>query len=327
MGVFGYECFANQRRNRYYRPQKLLLGRREMAFKKIGFVGMGIMGAPMAKNLLKAGYHVKVHSRTKSKAEPVIDAGALWTQNCAELAGASEVVISCVPDTQDVENVLLGKGGVLEGAEQGLICVDMSTISPVATERMGKILNEKKVHLLDAPVSGGQIGAIEAKLSIMVGGDREDFDAVLPVLRAMGRTVIHCGPLGSGQRTKLVNQVMVIHTIMSIAEGFAFAEKAGLDLQKTWEVTSAGAAGSHSLNVLGKKIIAGDLKPAFMVDLQLKDLRLVIEYAEQIKQPLPGVALARQLMTLLQAQGRGRDGTQAIVDVIRQMRQNCPGGL
>jgi len=218
-----------------------------------------------------------------------------------------------------VEAVLLGPGGVIEAARPGLICVDMSTISPAATRTMGKILAARGVVLLDAPVSGGQIGAIEATLSIMVGGPIEAVEKVRPILEKLGRTVTHCGPLGFGQTTKLANQIMVIHTLMSVAEGLAFAEKAGLNLETTLQVTTAGAAGSHSLKVLGPKVIAGDLKPAFMVDLQQKDLRLVLEYAEQIGQPLPGTALVKQLFAVLQAQGRGRDGTQALIDVIRQL--------
>ena len=287
--------------------------------ERIGFIGTGIMGKPMALNLLKAGYSVTVHNRTKSKSEPVLAAGATWAQTPAEAAKNSDIVITCVPDTPDVKQVLLGEHGVIEAARSGLICVDMSTISPAATKEMGQILQAKGVTLLDAPISGGEIGAIEGKLSIMMGGPREAFEKVRPVMEAMGKAVIHCGPLGSGQITKLVNQVMVIHTIMSIAEGLAFAEKAGLDLETTWQVTSAGAAGSHSLKVLGRKIIDGDLKPAFMVDLQQKDLRLVMELADQVNQPLPGVALAKQLLGVLQAQGRGRDGTQAMIDVIRQL--------
>jgi 3-hydroxyisobutyrate dehydrogenase len=215
--------------------------------------------------------------------------------------------------------VLLGKNGVIEAARPGLICVDMSTISPAATKHIGEALAARGVTLIDAPVSGGEIGAIEGKLSIMIGGPKEVVEKVRPIMEAMGRTVTYCGPLGCGQVMKLVNQVMVVHTIMSIAEGFAFAEKAGLDLETTLKVTSAGAASSHSLKALGPKIIAGDFKPAFMVDLQQKDLRLVLEYADQLKQPLPGVALVRQLLAVLQAQGRGRDGTQALVDVIRQL--------
>lgn len=289
-----------------------------MAGERIGFIGIGIMGEPMACNLLHAGYPLIVHTRTKARAEALLQEGAKWAETPADLARASDVVITCVTDTPDVQAVLLGDGGVVEVAREGLICIDMSTISPAETKAMGEVLARQGVSLLDAPISGGQIGAIEGKLSIMVGGRREVVEKVRPILDVMGRTVTYCGPLGAGQTTKLANQVMVIHTIMSIAEGLAFAERAGLDLETTLQVTTAGAAGSHSLKVLGPKIIAGDLKPAFMVDLQLKDLRLVIEYAEQIGQPLPGVALARQLLSALQAQGRGRDGTQALIDVLRQ---------
>ena len=290
-----------------------------MAGERIGFIGTGIMGEAMARNLLKAGFRVAIHNRTKSKAEKLLAEGASWMDSPAQAAAGSDIVITCVPDTPDVKMVLLGKGGVIEGAKPGLICIDMSTISPAATKEMCEALAAKKVALIDAPVSGGQIGAIEAKLSIMCGGDKKAFEKIKHILLAMGQTVTYCGPSGCGQMTKLVNQVMVIHTIMSIAEGFAFAEKAGLDLKTTWDVTSAGAASSHSLKVLGQKILAGDFKPAFMVDLQLKDLRLVMEIAEQLQQPLPGTALAKELLSVLKAHGRGRDGTQALVDVIRQL--------
>ncbi len=290
-----------------------------MAKERIGFVGTGIMGKPMALNLLKAGYRLTIHNRTRTKAEQLLTEGAAWAANPADVANRSDVVITCVTDTPDVRQVLLGKSGVIAAARPGLICIDMSTISPAATKEMGQILEGKGVTLIDAPISGGEIGAIEGKLSIMMGGPKEAVEKVRPVMEVMGRTVTYCGPLGSGQMTKLANQIMVIHTIMSLAEGLAFAEKAGLDLETTLKVTSAGAAASHSLKALGPKVIAGDLKPAFMVDLQQKDLRLVLEYAEQLKQPLPGVALARQLLAVLQAQGRGRDGTQALVDVIRQL--------
>ena len=290
-----------------------------MAEQSIGFIGTGIMGAPMAMNLLKAGFGVIVYTRTKAKAEAVITAGAKWASNPAEVAKDVDLLITCVTDTPDVENILLGTNGVIESAHPSLICVDMSTISPRETQRIGKILAEKGVGLVDAPISGGEIGAIEAKLSIMMGGADEHIEKVRPVMQAMGRNIIHCGPLGFGQITKLANQIMVIHTIMSISEGLAFAEKAGLDLQTTLDVTRAGAAGSHSLKILGPKIIAGDFKPAFMVDLQLKDLRLAVEYADEINQPLPGVALARELLNSLKAKGRGKDGTQAMIDVIRQL--------
>ena len=290
-----------------------------MAKERIGFIGTGIMGKPMARNLQEAGYSLTVHSRTKAKARGLLDRGAKWVESPAELAKESDVVITCVTDTPDVKEVLLGQNGVIETASRGLICVDMSTISPAATKEMGQALEAKGVTLIDAPISGGEIGAIEGKLSIMTGGPKEAVEKVRPIMELMGRTVVYCGPLGCGQMTKLANQVMVVHTIMSLAEGLAFAEKAGLDLETTLKVTSAGAAASHSLKALGPKIINNDFKPAFMVDLQQKDLRLVLEYAEQLKQPLPGVALIHQLFTALQAGGRGRDGTQAMIDVIRQL--------
>jgi len=290
-----------------------------MAKERIGFVGTGIMGKPMAYNLLKAGYSLTVHNRTKTKAKPLLDEGAAWGGSPADIAKDSDIVITCVTDTPDVREVLLGENSIIEAAKGGLICIDMSTISPTATKEMGRILETKGVTLIDAPISGGEIGAIEGKLSIMMGGPKKAVERVRSIMEVMGRTVIYCGPLGCGQMTKLANQIMVIHTIMSIAEGLAFAEKAGLDLETTLKVTSAGAAGSYSLRALGPKIIAGDFKPAFMVDLQQKDLRLVLEYAEQLKLPLPGVALAKQLLAVLQAQGRGRDGTQAMIDVVRQL--------
>ena len=287
---------------------------------KIGFIGTGIMGKPMIANLLGADYSVTVFSRTKSKASDLIAKGATWVDSPAEVAANSDIVITCVTDTADVEAVLInGSEPVINSARKGLICIDMSTISPMATRQMNKILAAKGTTLLDAPVSGGQTGAVEGKLSIMVGGEKDVFETVLPVMQAMGKTITYCGPSGNGQITKLANQVMVVHTLMSMAEGLAFAEKAGLDLATTLNVTTAGAAASHSLKVLGTKAVAGDFAPAFMVDLQVKDLRLVTEYADQIRQPLPGVALVKQLLTCLQAKGRGRDGTQALLDVIRNL--------
>ncbi|MBW8016740.1 MAG: NAD(P)-dependent oxidoreductase [Planctomycetes bacterium] len=293
-----------------------------MSKQRIAFIGAGIMGAPMAVNLLKAGFRLNIFSRTKSKAQAVIEAGGVWVESPAAAAADADVVITCVTDTPDVEAVLLGAGGVIESARQGMICIDMSTISPQVTKQISSSLAAKGTVLIDAPISGGQVGAIEAKLSIMAGGPAEALKKVRPILEAMGKSITHCGRVGSGQMTKLVNQVMVIHTIMSISEGLAFAEAAGLDLETTLAATSAGAAGSHSLTNLAPKIIAGDFKPAFMVDLQLKDLKLVMDCARQIKQPLPGTALAEQLMSSLQAVGRGKDGTQALVEVIRHLGQN-----
>ena len=290
-----------------------------MAKQKIGFIGTGVMGAPMARNLLKAGYKLTVYNRTKAKAEKLIEQGAAWAESPAKVAENSDVVITCVSNTPDVRQVLSGEHGVVEAEKSGLICIDTSTISPTATKQMGARLQAKGIILIDAPISGGEIGAQEARLSIMVGGPKKAVEKVWPIMEAIGKTINHCGPLGSGQMTKLANQIMIINTVMGVAEGFAFAEKAGLDLQTTLNVTSAGAAGSDVLIHHGPKIIAGDFKPDFMIDLQQKDLRLVLEYAEQLKQPLPGTSLAKQLLTVLQAQGRGGDATQAFVEVIRQM--------
>jgi 3-hydroxyisobutyrate dehydrogenase len=287
-----------------------------MAQSRLAFIGLGIMGAPMAFNLLKAGFQVTVYSRTRSKAQPVIDAGAVWADSPAEATRQADVVLICVSDTPDVEWVLFGDSGVIHTAKPGTICIDHSTISPESTEWAASSLLEKEIILLDAPVSGGQKGAIEAKLSIMVGGPKEAVEQVRPILSVMGTTITHCGPVGCGQKTKLVNQIMVIHTIMSIAEGLAFAKRAGLNMDTTLAATTSGAASSRSLVNLGPKILAGDFTPAFKVDLQLKDLRLVREYARRIGQPLPGTALATELLSVLAAQGRGSDGTQALYDVI-----------
>jgi 3-hydroxyisobutyrate dehydrogenase len=287
-----------------------------MTQQRLAFIGLGIMGEAMACNLLKAGFQVAVHTRTRSKAQPVLDAGGTWADSPAEAAKQVEVVLICVSDTPDVEQVLLGDNGIIHTARPGTICIDHSTISPDATEQMAKRLMQKGIVLLDAPVSGGQKGAIEAKLSIMIGGPKEAVEQVRPILSAMGTTITHCGPIGCGQKTKLVNQIMVIHTIMSMAEGLAFANRAGLNMDTTLAATTGGAASSRSLVNLGPKILAGDFAPAFKVDLQLKDLRLVRDYARRIGQPLPGTALATELLSVLAAQGHGSDGTQALYNVI-----------
>jgi len=287
--------------------------------KTIGFIGTGIMGAPMAANLLKAGYQVIVHNRTKSRAQPLLDQGAVWAETPAQAAAGADAVMTCLPNTPDVQQVLLGPSGVYETARQGLICIDTSTICPDATRKIAAQLGQKGVIFFDAPVSGGQIGAIEGKLSIMIGGPREHLETIRPILEVVGRTLTYCGPVGFGQMTKLVNQVMIIHTIVSIAEGLAFAKKAGLNLETTLSAVLAGAAYSHSLKHLGPKILAGDWKPAFKVDLQIKDLNIILDYAQRIGQPLPATALARELLSILSARGRGQDGTQALFEVIEQM--------
>jgi 3-hydroxyisobutyrate dehydrogenase len=278
----------------------------------VAFIGLGIMGKPMAGHLLDAGLKLTVHNRTKSKADELLARGAKWSDSPAEAAKSADVVFICVTDTPDVEQVIEGRGGILESAQSGLIVVDHSTISPESTRRLAGRLGDRSATLLDAPVSGGDVGARNATLSIMVGGDRSAFDKVLPLLKHMGKTITHCGPVGAGQLTKLVNQILVSVTNLATSEALNFAKRNGLDLLKTIEAVAGGAAGSWQLANLGPKMAAGDFKPAFMIDLQQKDLRLVLQAAEHARLSLPATTLVHELFKRLQAQGRGKDGTQAL---------------
>jgi len=286
---------------------------------KVAFIGTGIMGAPMAGHLLSGGNSLIVNSRTKSKAEELIARGARWANSPKEAASAADFVFVCVTDTPDVEKVILGKDGVIESARAGLIVIDHSTISPSATKKMAEALKARGAAMLDAPVSGGDVGAKNATLSIMVGGDEGAFQKALPLLSQMGKTIVHCGPSGYGQLTKLVNQILVSVTLTGVAEAMAFAKKNGLDLAKTISVVSGGAAKSWQLESLGPKMVAHDFRPGFMIDLMQKDLRLVMQSGQEANCPLAASALVHQLFTAAQAHGHGRDGTQAIFAVMEQL--------
>jgi 3-hydroxyisobutyrate dehydrogenase len=286
---------------------------------RVSFIGMGIMGLPMAGHLLAAGHVVTVHTRTRAKAEGILAKGATWADSPREAAAGAEVVFVCVTDTPDVRQVLLGKGGVIEAAREGMIVVDHSTISPTTTREMGEQLAKKGVKMLDAPVSGGDVGARNATLSIMVGGPAETFAKVEPLFRLMGKTITHCGVLGSGQLTKLVNQILVSVTNLAVSEALVFAKNNGLDAEKSVAALSGGAAGSWQLQNLGPRMLKGDFAPGFTIDLQQKDLRLVIEAAAQAKTPLPALSMVHQLFTSAQAAGRGGDGTQALFTVIEKL--------
>ena len=279
------------------------------------------MGRPMAGHLLAAGHRVTVHSRTRAKAEPLLAQGAAWASSPEEAARTADVVFVCVTDTPDVRAVLLGEHGVIRGARPGLIVVDHSTISPAATREMAAELAAKGAVLLDAPVSGGDVGARNATLSIMVGGDEAAFASVEPLLRHVGKTITHCGPSGTGQLTKLVNQILVTVTNLAVSEALVFARRNGLDGEKTVAALSGGAAGSWQLANLGPRMLKGDFAPGFTIDLQLKDLRLVLEAAAGSRTPLPALALVQQLFTSAQAAGRGGDGTQALFTVIEKLSQ------
>lgn len=285
----------------------------------IAFIGLGIMGEPMAGHLLAAGHTVVVHSRTKAKAEALIARGAIWADNPAEAARGAEMVFVCVTDTPDVKQVLLGNNGVVHAARAGTVVVDHSTISPTATRDMADTLAVLGMTLIDAPVSGGDAGARAGTLSIMCGGDQAAFERIKPFLRVMGKTITHCGPSGAGQVTKLVNQILVSVTLLAVSEALILAEQGGLDATTTLQAVGAGAAKSWQLENLGPKIATGDHAPGFMIDLMQKDLRLVTEFGAATRTPLPATALVQQLFTAAQAAGRGRDGTQALQTVLKKL--------
>jgi 3-hydroxyisobutyrate dehydrogenase-like beta-hydroxyacid dehydrogenase len=282
-----------------------------------GFIGLGIMGGAMAGRLLAAGVPLHVFTRTKARAEPLITAGAVWANSPAAVTADADVVFVCVTDTPDVQAVLFGPAGVAAGARPGTIVVDHSTISPGATRRFAADLASRGVTLLDAPVSGGDIGARNGTLSIMVGGDAGALDRVRPLLAHMGKTITHCGPSGAGQLTKLVNQVLVSVTNLAVCEAMHLATAGGLDPATTIAAVGGGAAASWQLANLAAKMTAGDFAPGFMVDLQRKDLRLVLAAADEAGVDLKAVARVNGLFDQLSSEGRGRDGTQALYDMVR----------
>ena len=290
-----------------------------MAVTRVGFVGLGIMGAPMAANLLRAGFIVTVWNRSPSRTQPLVEAGAVGADSPADVAAASEVTISCVTNSGDVEEVALGPGGIIEGAAPGSVYIDCSTISPETARKVAAALEAKGVAMLDAPVSGGDVGAQAGTLAIMAGGDAATFERCLPVLQAMGRTIVHVGPNGAGQVVKLCNQIAGGLNLLAAAEAVGLARRAGVDPEKMLEVVSAGAAGSWMLSNLAPRAVRGDYAPGFMVDLMQKDLRLVLDAAHETHTPLPGTALVSQLFQSIQADGRGRDGTQSLIDAIAKL--------
>ena len=287
--------------------------------KQVGLIGLGIMGGPMARNLVKAGFEVTVYSRTRTKVAAMEQEGAHGANNSAELASRCQMVITMVPDSSDVESVAEDQGGIFEGAKPGLIVADMSTISPLVTRRLAAAAAERKVHWLDAPVSGGQAGAIAGTLTIMVGGERQVFERAQPVFAAMGQRITYMGASGHGQMAKLCNQILVAVNLLAVSEALVFGAKAGLDLNPLLDALTAGAANSWALENLGRKILKRDFAPAFMVRLQQKDLRLVAEAARELQVPVIGSALVHQLLTSLEAMGRGDDGTQALVNVLESL--------
>lgn len=287
--------------------------------ESIGFIGLGIMGGAMAANILRAGYDLTVWNRTPGRITPLAEAGAAVAAGPADLAARSDVIITCVSDTPDVEAVILGPDGVLQGVRPGSLVIDCSTISPEATRAIAARLRQKGVHLLDAPVSGGSEGAAKGALSIMVGGDADQVARAMPVLQTMGKTITHVGGHGAGQMAKLVNQVLVVVTMQGVAEALLLAQAGGLDLERTLAAVGGGAAGSWMLNNRGPQVIRRDWRPGFTIDLQQKDLRLVLEAADELGIPLPSTALVFQFYRTLQQRGLGGEGNHALVKALEQL--------
>ncbi len=287
--------------------------------RKVGFIGMGIMGRPMSLHLLRAGYDVTVYNRTASRCKEVVSAGAKQASSPRECAEGKEIIITIVTDSPDVEAVIFGEDGAAEGAPEGSVIIDMSTISPDVTRDIETRLKEKGIGFLDAPVSGGDIGAQKGTLTIMVGGEKAAFERVKDVFEPMGQRITHIGPSGSGQVTKACNQILCALNMIGVCEAIALAKRSGLDLELMHRVVTGGAANSWALENLGAQIIKGDYSPGFMVRLIQKDLGIVLDAARRLDLPLSGTALANQYFRSNQAHGEGDLGTQAMFKVVERL--------
>ncbi len=278
----------------------------------IGWIGTGVMGVSMCGHLIRRGHPMTVYNRTKSKAEPLMEAGATWVDTPRAVAQASEVVFSIVGFPDDVRQTILGDDGALAGCDAGNMIVDMTTSEPALAIEIAKLAAEKGVHSVDAPVSGGDVGAREARLSIMVGGERSSVDKVMPLFEAMGQTVVHQGGPGAGQHTKMVNQTLIATNMIGVCEALMYGHKAGLDLPTVLKSVASGAAGSWSLSNLGPRIIDGNFDPGFYVEHFLKDMGIALAESRRMGLELPGLALAEKLYQDVREQGNGRMGTHAL---------------
>jgi len=287
--------------------------------ERVGFIGLGIMGRGMARNLLKAGFELRVWNRTASRMAELVAEGAVAFTSPAELAAHSDLIITCVSDTPDVEAVMCGENGVIAGAKPGALAIDMSTISPQTTQAIAAELATRGIEMLDAPVSGGSEGAARGTLTIMVGGDAEQVARAMPVFQAMGKTITHVGGHGAGQTVKLVNQIMVVVNALGMSEALLFAQAGGVDPRKALEAVSQGSAGSWMLSNRGPQILARDWRPGFTIDLQQKDVRLVLVAAEQLGVPLLATSLIANLYRTLQARGLGAEGNHALIKALEQL--------
>ena len=280
---------------------------------RLGWIGTGVMGVSMCGHLLARGFTATVYNRTRSKAQPLLDKGAQWADSPRTVAEQSEVVFSIVGYPADVREVILGEQGALAGSKAGTVLVDMTTSDPSLAVEIAKRASAKGVHSVDAPVSGGDIGAREARLSIMIGGEKEVVAALQPCFEAMGKTIIHQGGQGAGQHTKLTNQILIATNMIGVCEALLYAYKAGLDLDTVMQSVAPGAAGSWSLANLGPRMINNNFDPGFFVEHFIKDMGLALAESKRMGLSMPGLALAQQLYIALQSQGHGRAGTHALM--------------
>jgi 3-hydroxyisobutyrate dehydrogenase len=291
----------------------MAIGRVEPGKTRVGWIGTGVMGRWMCQHLMDKGYQATVYNRTREKAKPLLDAGAAWADTPRKLAEQSDVVFAIVGFPKDVREVFLGEHGALGGIKAGGFLVDMTTSDPSLAQEIYQAARGKGVMSIDTPVSGGDVGAKNAALSIMVGGDKEAVEAVRPLLECMGKTIVYQGPAGAGQHTKMVNQILIASNMVGVCEALLYGYKAGLDLKTVLQSVGGGAAASWSLNNLGPRIIDRNFEPGFFVEHFLKDMGIALDEARRMNLCLPGLALANQLYQAVRAQGYGRKGTHALM--------------
>ncbi|MDM5216360.1 NAD(P)-dependent oxidoreductase [Bacillus velezensis] len=280
--------------------------------KTVGFIGLGVMGNSMASHILEAGYPVLVYTRTKKKAEENLNKGAVWQETVKDLSEKADIIITMVGYPSDVEEIYLGENGILRHAKEGAFVIDMTTSKPSLAKKIAEKAKEKSIHALDAPVSGGDIGARNGTLAIMAGGEKEAFEACLPLFSVMGENIQYQGPAGSGQHTKMCNQIAIAAGMVGVAEAMAYAEKSGLNPEQVLKSITTGAAGSWSLSNLAPRMLKGDFAPGFYVKHFIKDMGIALEEAELMGEEMPGLALAKSLYDKLSAQGEENSGTQSI---------------
>jgi 3-hydroxyisobutyrate dehydrogenase len=280
--------------------------------KTVGFIGLGVMGNSMAAHILEAGYPVLVYTRTKQKAEEILNKGAVWQETVKDLSEKADIIITMVGYPSDVEEIYLGENGILRHAKEGAFVIDMTTSKPSLAKKIAEKAKEKSIHALDAPVSGGDIGARNGTLAIMAGGEKEAFEACLPLFSVMGENIQYQGPAGSGQHTKMCNQIAIAAGMVGVAEAMAYAEKSGLNPEQVLKSITTGAAGSWSLSNLAPRMLKGDFAPGFYVKHFIKDMGIALEEAELMGEEMPGLALAKSLYDKLSAQGEENSGTQSI---------------